>query len=854
MKFKNLIFLWAGLALASHSMAEWDPMKAIQATGYQVPQDVLKRSVLAPWQENITSGSLNRNRDKMLVTRSDGLEPISSLGKSHEILGGIAIDMVAIRARNFTIRSSEGLLVLDVKSGKQVVINVPKGMGISSASWSPTGDKIGFIGSTESETYFCVANPVTGVVSTVGPNLRLVGVTDFEWLNDGSSVSAVIPVASQMVKRNQGFSPLVRTSDDKIDPLRTYAGLLNSEEDSQLLEDCLTGQPIILDLESKRVRFVGKSGMVRSLNVAPDGSAAIISMYEKPFSYLHPASQAPSRTKLVGLDGKEILELDFRPGPGAGRRGGNSKPTSPRGHTWDPFGRGLLYLQMEEQSKEDKDKKPLDQLILWKAPYGDSDKTVLYSQIDRIGTYQYSDNGNWLFMNQTIDGKSKQIAIEISTNKSFVISEPGKDAFYDDPGRLETTNGQATGRVVMTSSDGSFVYLSGTRFDKDYLKNAPRPFVDKVEIRTGKKVRVFESSDKKFESVDALDKDYSMRLIKRESSSEVPQYFFADGNSEKQITNNQDYNPLITQARTEVLKVTRADGVTFQVKATLPPYTTSISKRPAFFWFYPNEFADQKKYDEGLRSENINRFRTPSASSPNHFLNLGYVVIDNDCPIIGPDTAPNDLYTHQLRMNLSATIDALANEGWIDRDRLAIGGHSYGAFSTANAMIQTPFFKAGIAGDGNYNRSLTPFGFQSEPRSLWQAREMYQDVSALWNAEKLNGALLMYHGMQDQNMGTDPQHSRNLFQVLESLGKVSSLYMYPYEDHGQIAKETRLDMWARWSAWLEVYVNNPEKYKSRPEEKPKEGGNAGEELMTIVPEVSIRSNFDKIIWQDHASE
>ena len=190
----------------------------------------------------------------------------------------------------------------------------------------------------------------------------------------------------------------------------------------------------------------------------------------------------------------------------------------------------------------------------------------------------------------------------------------------------------------------------------------------------------------------------------------------------------------------------------------------------------------------------------------------GYVVIEPDAPIFASEgQLPNDNYVVDLRNNLSAVIDALDTLAIIDRHRLGIGGHSYGAFSTVNAMVHTPFFKAGIAGDGAYNRTLTPNGFQSERRDLWQGRTTYLEMSPFLYADQLNGALLMYHSTEDQNVGTDPINSIKLYHALQGLGKTTSLYMYPYEDHGPIAKETVLDQWARWVAWLDKYVKNANK-------------------------------------------
>ena len=188
------------------------------------------------------------------------------------------------------------------------------------------------------------------------------------------------------------------------------------------------------------------------------------------------------------------------------------------------------------------------------------------------------------------------------------------------------------------------------------------------------------------------------------------------------------------------------------------------------------------------------------------FTRLGYTVVEPDSPIVGAQGAMNDNYVHDLRTNLAVVIDELDKRGFADRHRLAIGGHSYGAFSTVNAMVHTPFFKAGIAGDGMSNRSLTPTAFQNERRDFWTAQETYLEMSPFMHADKIQGALLMYHSMEDTNVGTDPIASVRMMQALRANGKTAALYMYPYEGHQPLAKETELDQWARWTAWLDIYV------------------------------------------------
>jgi dipeptidyl aminopeptidase/acylaminoacyl peptidase len=297
-----------------------------------------------------------------------------------------------------------------------------------------------------------------------------------------------------------------------------------------------------------------------------------------------------------------------------------------------------------------------------------------------------------------------------------------------------------------------------------------------------------------------------MVVVSRQSRAEVPDLYAQNliSKSRLKLTQNVNFVPDLTRAKIEYIPVTRSDGMKFWVKVTSP--AEGVFRRKAFFWFYPAEFKDLKAYDDGRKNLNPNLFTPVSGGSKTILLRAGYVLVEPDCPIFANYGSSNDSYVPQLRNNLSAVIDELAKRDIIDREKLAIGGHSYGAFSTMNALIHTPFFKAGIAGDGNYNRTLTPYGFQNESRPLWLGREVYLSMSPILYADQITAAVLMYHGGDDQNVGTALINSERMFNALESLGKTAALYVYPYEDHGQIAQETMLDQWARWVAWLDKYV------------------------------------------------
>jgi dipeptidyl aminopeptidase/acylaminoacyl peptidase len=375
--------------------------------------------------------------------------------------------------------------------------------------------------------------------------------------------------------------------------------------------------------------------------------------------------------------------------------------------------------------------------------------------------------------------------------------------------------GGAGGGIVQLSADGSSVFYQGTANDKDPEKVGPKSFIDRLAIKTGEKKRIYESDNNEvYESVaTAIDLEAGRLVVERQSPTQVPQFYLLEGGSRKQLTENKDLFPDLTSASRLRIPIERADGFRFKVTVMLPPGAKEGSRLPAIFWFYPREFTNQEGFDQPDRSFNKNTFTNYGTRSMQFFVRLGYaVVVDTPAlPIVGPQSQQNNNYVNDLRNDLAAVIDELDRRGIIDRTRLAIGGHSYGAFTTVNAMVHTPFFKAGIAGDGAYNRTLTPLGFQSERRDLWEAPNVYLGMSPFLYANNLTGALLMYHGLHDQNVGTDPDNSIRLFHALNGLGKPVALYLYPLEDHGPAAKETLLDLWARWAAWLDKYVKNPQK-------------------------------------------
>jgi dipeptidyl aminopeptidase/acylaminoacyl peptidase len=574
----------------------------------------------------------------------------------------------------------------------------------------------------------------------------------------------------------------------------------------------------------------------------------------------------------VVADDQTPTDPTAAPSGGGGRGGANQN--GKRELAWSADGRGLTYLEQEPAAPGTTPASPSgrgsggtrgtagggrgtggsgvpqgpprpDRVMRWLPPFDATSMGVIYENSTRMSSHRFSPDMQILFYTETVAQSSTDYAVYLSDSaQRYALARCRTDDFFGNPGLLVSPGraggagraGGGGGRggggctvgtgAVLLSADGQSVFYQGTLYDKDPDHVGPRTFIDRVAIKTGEKTRIYESNNASvYERVSTiLDPDARRFVVQHEGPTDPPQNYLVQDGTRKQITNNEDIAPDLTRAVKERFTIERPDGFHFHVKVTLPVGYQAGTRLPAIFWFYPAEFDTQEAYDRPDRTFNKNAFPNFGTRSMQFFVRLGYAVVEPDAPIVGPLGQQNNNYVNDLRNDLAAAIDDLDRRAIIDRTRLAIGGHSYGAFSTVNAMVNTPFFKAGIAGDGAYNRTLTPFGFQNERRTLWEARDVYLAMSPFLYANNLTGALLMYHGLADQNVGTDPINSERLFEALNEMGKTTAMYRYPLEDHGPAARETLLDLWARWAAWLDKYVKNPEKPAVKPAPTAGRGG------------------------------
>lgn len=852
---KTLLRISAAIALifpALPSIAlgqQTDPQAVLADKDFVTPTSDIAEMVLAPRYLNVTLTNVSPDKQWFVQEVGDGPVTMDRFSKDFDELGGVFIDYSANRHRNLTIRTNIGVNVISATDGSVTEVAVPAGARVSNATWSPDGLHLAFYVHTQDETHIYVADPSDGNSRRItGQPVLATMVQGFEWTSDGREIATIL------VPNNRSARPLpsriptgpqVKQTEDGENMLRTYASLMATPYDEELLEWHATGQLAVIDVETRGVTNVGNPAMITSIDFAPTGEHVRVETMKKPFSYVVPVRSFGHLEQVWDRNGTVLAELadeDTQTGldgnlPTAPGVGGQSEEPDRRDLAWRADGAGLTFLQVEAAPEEERDAESddeggrADRVMLWTPPFDDTSLSVVYETDSRMSAHRFNADHSMVFVTERprngngrneASGTVREYAVDLSDPETtYTIAEYDSDDFYGNPGSLLNQGGGvpanrrfggggSEAQVVETSADGSAVFLYGHVYNEDPMIESPKNFIDRVDIRSAEKTRIFEAdNDGEYNRVvSVLNADAATFVISRESPTEIAQSHRVENGEMTQLTDNVDYTPQMTNAPRQRFTVERPDGFRFLVNVTLPPGYQDGTRLPAMFWFYPREYTDQESYDERGRTYNKDAFPNFGTRSMQYLVQLGYAVVEPDAPIVGKAGQMNNNYEHDLRNNLAAVIDELDRRELIDRQKLGIGGHSYGSFSTANAMVHTPFFKAGIAGDGNFNRTLTPLMFQSERRIFWDAKDVYTSMSPFFHANNMTGALLIYHGMMDQNVGTALDHAPRMFHALNGLGKEASMYLYPYEDHGPASRRTLLDLWGRWTAWLDVHLRD----------------------------------------------
>ena len=597
----------------------------------------------------------------------------------------------------------------------------------------------------------------------------------------------------------------------KIAAARTYPDLLKNAHDEQLLEYYMQAQPARIGLDGA-ITPVGKAGLVRNISASPDANYLLVQTTAKPYSRTVPIGQFAIKTELRDLSGSDTGEFikalsangvaeEDDGEPDAVRRG-------PRAYAWRADAPATLtWVQSNEADKPIK-KREGDYLYALSAPF-QADATLMlkldfrFQQIvwgtDEVAlVYEGQRKTRRSVLWRLFPGDLNRAAIKLFDRSS--------EDRYGDPGTPLFETSPTGQRVLNMTPNGRAIYLSGNGASAE----GDRPFLDVFNIDTKQSTRLFQSEPPAYENVAAVFDKGSIRLLtQRESQTETPNLYLRNVETNTVVPITQFATPKnpIAGVSKELIRYKRRDGTELSGTLYLPVnYKRGDAPLPTILWAYPREFKTAEA--AGQVSGSPYRYVRPSASGPLPWLTQGYAVLDNPVmPIIGEgSTEPNDSYIPQLIASAEAAIDELVRRGVTDKNRVAVGGHSYGAFMVANLLAHSKLFAAGIAESGAYNRTLTPFGFQAETRNMWKARDVYNQMSPFNFADQIKTPILFIHGENDSNPGTFPVQSERMYQAIRGLGGTARLVMLPYEDHGYRARESQLHRAAEITNWLDKFV------------------------------------------------
>ena len=733
----------------------------------------------------------------------------------------------------------DGLRIYSLPDRSFRDVDVPDGAYLSDLMWSPEGDRVAFLLHGREQTEVWSVSSEGGrarrlsndrVLATLGTSAQGQGRAPsrmLQWTPEGSVLTLLVPEDREQTPTTPSVpaGPTVRRTRDSATPNPTYPNLLRHPHEADQFEHFTTSQ--IAEVGNGRTRRIGQPGMYESISLSPDGAYILARRITRPFSYIAPYRNFPRVTEVLDRDGNLLATLDeteLREGRSGGRFGGGNDTDAARGWAWRPDGSGLSYLKRESARANGGPEEAArggarpDRIYFLPAPFDTAFAGAIAESEDPIRQVHYSSDGSRMFATVTKDGESALVTWEMGSGTGSAdaprASLPDRRVlvdWYDPddvtslPGELWTARSGNGIEFAPLDSDGSAAFLRGPGYAEDLR---PQPFVDRVSLGSGDTERIFEGSQDSFdEPLALLDRDAGVLIVGRESVHDFPDsYLWSESAGYENLTNNVDPFPEITAARRVDFTFERRDGLEIRGRISLPVDYVEGTKVPAIFWTYPREYRSTEDFENAtIRSRNLNAHTQLSwLRWSDLWLLHGYALIYPDIPIVGENY--NDYYISNMVDGMYAAVREVDRLGFVDIDRIGHGGHSYGAFATANFLAHTPYFKAGIAGDGAYNRSLTPQGFQAEPRNIWEAPNTYIEMSPFFKADQINTPLLMYHGADDNNTGTFPIQSERLMQALQGLGKNAVLYLYPFESHTPRAIENNLDMWARWLDWFDRYV------------------------------------------------
>ncbi len=794
------------------------PSLATAQQGYRQPPSPIADILDAPQTPAVF---VSPDRSWLLLAERASLPSIAELSEPELRLAGVRINpRTGGQSRQVT---GTGLRLRAIASANNAPrerrIETPPGARIGGPQWSQDSKRIAFTVTSDSMVSLWVADVASGAARRIQtPALNATIGAPCRWIDNTRLACKVIPSerGAEPARSTTPTGPVIQEAAGRAAPNRTYQDLLASPADENLFEHYATSRIAIVSTDGSP-RLIGDAGIHISAQPSPDGRYLLVLTAHRPFSYVVPVGRFPQRIEVWDLDGRLVKRVTDRPLIEEMSIARDAAVPGPRDAGWRQDAPAtLVWTEALDNGDPSSNAERRDRLVALAAPF-DGEPRTLFEAGYRIDDVVWSSDrlalvseGWWKTRRERVSAITPGAAV----GPRLLFDRSSEDR-YGAPGSFETVSGPLGTRVLLTTRDGKGAYLNGQGASAE----GDRPFLDRIELATGKITRLWRSQAPHFDSiVTVLDPDARRVIMRRESVTEAPNYFLRDlrANRVTALTEFKDPAPQFAGMTRELIKYKRADGVDLSATLYLPAgYDRSRGPLPFLFWAYPQEFKTAEAAAQVRGSPY--RFVRPQGASHLFLLTQGYGVLDDPAmPIVGEGSSePNDTYIEQLVAGAKAAVDEVVRRGVADRERIAIGGHSYGAFMTANLLAHSDLFRTGIARSGAYNRTLTPFGFQAEERDFWKAQDTYMKMSPFTFAHRINEPVLMIHGEADNNSGTFPVQSDRMFAAIKGNGGVVRFVLLPSEAHGYRARESVGHVLWEMVEWLDRYVKEGKKTAAR---------------------------------------
>ena len=800
---------------------------AEELASYKMPPAPLQ---LIVEQLRAPSVNLSPRRDLAVMVATPVLPSIREVAQPELKLAGLRINPRTYSQNRFSF--GEDLWLLEIETHKEIRISgLPKKLKLADIAWSPDQRSLAFTHVNDVNTDMAAVE--LWVINVASKSARKISVAalntvydrGFIWMSNSQSLLVRLRPAGQVAVPISATIPTGPNTQDAIPgggqhQIVTLQDLLKNEKDATIFDHYTLIQPAIIELTGK-VTMVGVPERMLSFSPSPDGKYLLTQIFERPYSYLVAAPSFPRRIEVRDLSGQTIHTVAKLPIEEGLPPGNDAVRTGVRDVSWRADAPAtLVWAEAQDGGNPAVAVDIRDIVFMHAAPFKNKPRALiklesryqsaLWARGDLAILTEY-----WWKTRTVKTWRVKPDDLDkpnVPTTTAELMARYSSEDRYSDPGTPSTIKDLSGNPQLLIANDGESIFLIGAGASPE----GNRPFLDRLNLTTKKKDRLFQSEAPKFEDVIALlDNEGKRLLTTRESPTEPANFYLRDLHKTKEtqltaLTRFPHPAPRLMGVQKEQIRYKRADGVDLTATLYLPP--NYDSKRdgplPMLLWAYPQEFTTANAASQVTSSPY--RFNNISYWSPQAMLSMGYAVLDNpSMPIIGEgNKEANDTYLPQLIANAEAAVHEVVKRGVADRDHIAIGGHSYGAFMTANLLAHTRLFRAGIARSGAYNRTLTPFGFQAEERPFWKAKDTYNAMSPFNFADNIKDALLIIHGEQDNNAGTFPIQSERLFQAIKGLGGTARLVMLPNESHAYRARESISHMLYEMNLWMEKYVKN----------------------------------------------